>query len=625
MNKVGIYLRVSSEEQARIQEGSLVSQRQRLEEFVKTQNQNKRGWGQIVDIYCDEAKSAKDMNRPEFQRLLRDIKNKKVNLILATELSRLSRSIKDFCQVWDFLKEQNAKFITLRDQFDTTTAAGELMLFNLMNYAQFERKQTGERITANFTARAYRGLWNGGNIPLGYKRSDENKGTLLIDKTEANTVKKIFSIFLKTGNLHQTCRTLNDLGIRTKSYTNRKGEVRGGNFFTVQSLHNILTNATVIGLREINKKKGNAERVKASWPAILDKKVFDAVQRKLEANRRKFKPNEWKTYPYPLTGLIKCGECGLPLNGKSAHGKTKKIHYYDHPRTMKSFKDGNTHNCEVQRRNAEKIEEKMLKYLKQILLEPKQLEKGLAAYKKSQNKEAPRLEKEIKLATNEVKVIHQKVKNLVDRISELPVDISAAPMYERIKDLQKQIEDKEKNILRLEKEKGTYAIGTVSEKSLKAVLTKTIERLEEAPKEKQREIFENAIQFAEFYPNDRVRLGVYADQEEMRQQKAARVARKGGSAAEVYSVFKDSKSSHTIKVGGERGIRTPETRKGPPVFKTGAFNHSAISPSTVLLVFKRVFNDFYSAKRLFDAFRLNYLICKAGAIAQTRSASLTGW
>jgi site-specific DNA recombinase len=565
-NKIGIYIRVSSEEQARIQEGSLVSQRQRLEEFVKQQNQNKRGWGSVIDIYCDEAKSAKNMDRPEFQRLLRDVKSGKVNLMLATELSRLSRSIKDFCHVWDFLKENKAKFITLRDQFDTTTASGELMLFNLMNYAQFERKQTGERITANFTARAYRGLWNGGTIPMGYKRCPEQKSTLLVDKTEAEKLKKIFAIFLKTGNLHQTCRTLNDLGIKTKAYTNRNGESRGGNLFSVQSLHHILTNASVIGMREINKRRGSTERVKASWPAILDKKSFDAVQTKLEANRRKFKPNEWKTYAYPLTGLVKCGECGLPLNGKSAHGKTKKHHYYDHPRTLRSFENGHIHKCEVQRLRAEPTEDKMLQSLKRVLLEPGQLEKGIAAFKKSQNKETPRLEKEIKLATTEVKQIHQKIKNLVDRVAELPSDISAEPMYDRIKEMQKQIEDKENGILRLEKDRGSFNGGDVTNKALKTVLQKAIARIEEAPKEKQREIFENVIQFAEFYPQGRIRLGVYteSDLKEQKRQKKSIGAAKGSSGAGVYSIFGNQESgvegcSRTIKIGGEGGIRTPGT------------------------------------------------------------------
>ncbi len=99
MNKVGIYLRVSTEEQARIQDGSLVSQKKRLEEYVEGQCRKESGWGKVVDIYCDEAKSGKNMNRPEFQRMLSDIRLGKINLVLSTELSRLSRSIKDFCEL----------------------------------------------------------------------------------------------------------------------------------------------------------------------------------------------------------------------------------------------------------------------------------------------------------------------------------------------------------------------------------------------------------------------------------------------------------------------------------------------------------------------------------------------
>src|SRR5476651_1045538 len=117
-NKIGLYIRVSSEEQARIVEGSLISKRKRLEEYVEGQNRRENGWGQIFDVYIDEGKSAKNMNRPEFQRLLRDIQSGHVNLVLSTELSRLSRSIKDFCALWDFFKEHKTGFVTLREQFD---------------------------------------------------------------------------------------------------------------------------------------------------------------------------------------------------------------------------------------------------------------------------------------------------------------------------------------------------------------------------------------------------------------------------------------------------------------------------------------------------------------------------
>jgi site-specific DNA recombinase len=99
MRRIGIYLRVSTEEQVRIQDGSLVSQKQRLLEFVESHNRREKNWGEVIEFYCDEGRSAKDMNRPEFQRLLTDVRLGRINLILATELSRLSRSIRDFCEL----------------------------------------------------------------------------------------------------------------------------------------------------------------------------------------------------------------------------------------------------------------------------------------------------------------------------------------------------------------------------------------------------------------------------------------------------------------------------------------------------------------------------------------------
>ena len=107
-----------------------------------------------------------------------------------------------------------------------------------------ERKQTSERLVANFTSRANRGLWNGGQLPLGYKRNPGNPGMLLIDEQEADAVKTVFATFLKDKNLRTTCLKLSETGIKTKQFTNKKDELKGGNHFTVQSLHNILTNAT---------------------------------------------------------------------------------------------------------------------------------------------------------------------------------------------------------------------------------------------------------------------------------------------------------------------------------------------------------------------------------------------
>ena len=139
MRKLLLYIRASREDLKMCPEGTLTSQRQRLEEYVKSRNIVSPGWGKVIGIYMDEARSAKDTNRPQFQEMLRAIELRKGDSILVTELSRLSRSMKDFCGIWDFLKAHRAQFLTLREQFDTTTAAGEMMMYSIMNFAQFER------------------------------------------------------------------------------------------------------------------------------------------------------------------------------------------------------------------------------------------------------------------------------------------------------------------------------------------------------------------------------------------------------------------------------------------------------------------------------------------------------
>ena len=569
-NKIALYVRVSSEEQARIQDGSLVSQRMRLQEYVEGQNRREEGWGQVFDVYVDEGKSAKDMNRPEFQRLLRDVQSGHVNLVLATELSRLSRSIKDFCALWDFFKSHDTRFITLRDHFDTTTAAGEMMVFNLMNFAQYERKQTSERLIANFTSRANRGLWNGGQLPLGYKRNPANPGMLLVDEQESDAVKTIFATFLKDKNLRTTCLKLSETGIKTKQFTNKKDELKGGNHFTVQSLHNILTNATYVGLREINKRRGDTKRVKASWDGIINEKDFLDANKILQANRRRYKPDEWKTYPYPLTGITVCGECGSRMNGKSAHGKTSKHHYYDHPRTLTSGGTGHTHKCQVQRVRAPRIEELVAQSLKKVLLDPGIFAAGIKAYQESKNTDLPMIKNRIKSIIISIKDNEKRVENLVNRISELPSEVSAAPLYKKLEELQAKIKEEKNLYATLEIEKLKTSTKDLKEDELRLRVQRAIKRLDEAPKEKQREVFSNLLQFIEIHPT-KIKLGVYAVSENSGGDESSQNKATGGSAAasgllgssNVTSILEGARSKNTVgsrtfKFGGEGEIRTLE-------------------------------------------------------------------
>lgn len=136
--QIGLYVRVSTEEQAVNPEGSIKNQEVRLREFVRLK-QTVGAFGDIEEVFVDAGISAKDMNRPAFQRLLSKIERKEINMVLVTELSRFTRSIKDFSVLWEFLGKHECKFLSIKDNFDTSTAAGELVMYMMANIAQFER------------------------------------------------------------------------------------------------------------------------------------------------------------------------------------------------------------------------------------------------------------------------------------------------------------------------------------------------------------------------------------------------------------------------------------------------------------------------------------------------------
>ena len=290
----------------------------------------KTNWGHVVDVYCDEGKSAKSVSgRPEFKRLLTDVQMGRVDLIIATELSRLSRSIRDFCEIWDLLKKHDASFITLRESFDTTTASGEMMVFNLINFAQYERKQTAERISANWESRAKRGLFNVGTIPMGYDRNPKSKGELVVNEADAQIVRMIFSLFLEKESLRKTCVALIAQGIFLRRFINKHGFEKGGKPFSVDTLRSLLTNPAYIGMR-LAVVDGEKKLISAVWKPIISTEIFNQVEARLGLNKNRYKPDTWKKYPFPLTELITCGECGKHFGGKSGTGRVQKHFYYGH-------------------------------------------------------------------------------------------------------------------------------------------------------------------------------------------------------------------------------------------------------------------------------------------------------
>ncbi len=211
------------------EEGSLVSHPQRIKNFINMKNNTEKNWGKVIETYTDKDYSGKNLNRPAFQKMCRDIVLGKVNAVIVTELSRLSRSVKDFCQFWDFLKEHKVKFFSLKENFDTSTAMGELMVIQAISFAQFERQTTVERIKHGVHARAERGLSNGGQRMLGYDLHPEKKCHLKVNEEEKPIVQMIFKKLLELGSIFKVLNFLNQNGYTTKSFVNKKGEKKRRN------------------------------------------------------------------------------------------------------------------------------------------------------------------------------------------------------------------------------------------------------------------------------------------------------------------------------------------------------------------------------------------------------------
>jgi site-specific DNA recombinase len=396
IRKVAFYIRVSTERQARVEEGSLKNQEQMLHTELKRRNEQQAAWGVYVESYVDEGLSGKDTNRPAFQRMLRDIEIGKINAVMFTELSRLSRSLKDFLNIFEFAQKHECGLICLKTEIDTTSPYKSLITKILMIFAEFEREMTSRRTAINAYERSRRGLANGGIAPLGYKRDKHKKGHLFIDEKERKCVEEIFSTYLKEKSIKKTVDYIK------YRYGGQSPRLRN---ITRSKIYAILTNKTYIGIREIRKRdKRESEEVTAAWKPIVGIETFTQVQSLLKKNKDRFHAHGTQRYEYLFSGLFRCGLCGEKLQGKSAYSSTSKKHYYySHKSTC--AKGG------LNRIDAELVHRLVFDWLKDISANGKR-------FKQLQEKGEERLRQELAL-------LHKERANLEERAEDINSQVEA--------------------------------------------------------------------------------------------------------------------------------------------------------------------------------------------------------
>jgi DNA invertase Pin-like site-specific DNA recombinase len=291
--RCAVYTRVSTDYGLEQDFNSLDAQREAAAAYVKSQTHE--GWRVVKENFDDGGFSGGSLERPALQRLLSAIRSRLIDVVVVYKVDRLTRSLADFAKLVEIFDEYGVSFVSVTQAFNTTTSMGRLTLNVLLSFAQFEREVTGERIRDKIAASKKKGLWMGGQVPLGY-RVEQRK--LVVQESEAEVVRTIFRRYQELGSLGRLIQDLDARGITTKQRRLANGSVRGGIAFTRGPLAYLLSNRTYLG--EIAYRDARHEGEHA---AIGDRDLFEAVQERLR-ERSRARRSKLRAQSSALTGRI---------------------------------------------------------------------------------------------------------------------------------------------------------------------------------------------------------------------------------------------------------------------------------------------------------------------------------
>ena len=331
--RCAIYTRKSTDEGLDQEYNSLEAQRDSALAFISSQRHE--GWLTIDDGYDDGGFSGGNTNRPSLKRLLADVEDGRVDVVVVYKIDRLSRSLSDFAKMVDLFDQHGVTFVSVTQQFNTTTSMGRLTLNILLSFAQFEREVTGERIRDKIAASKAKGMWMGGTPPLGYDVRDRK---LVVNEPEAALVRDIFARYAETGSPAQLVRELQIEGHTTKVWVAQNGRRHEGKVLDQQCLFTMLRNRLYLGEMM---HKGQA--FPGQHQPIVSNELWAGVQAVVD-ERKRGPRTQYKKEPALLAGLLYApdGQRMLPTFTQKKNGK--RYRYYV-PYLEKRQSAGTTQNA----------------------------------------------------------------------------------------------------------------------------------------------------------------------------------------------------------------------------------------------------------------------------------------
>ena len=351
--RCAIYTRKSSEEGLEQSFNSLDAQREACEAYVLSQRHE--GWHVVSTRYDDGGFSGGNMERPGLKKLLDDIAAKRVDTVVVYKVDRLTRSLADFAKIVEQFDKQGISFVSVTQQFNTTTSMGRLTLNVLLSFAQFEREVTGERIRDKIAASKRKGMWMGGMVPLGYDLEDRH---LVVNPEEANRVNEIFQAYLAEGCVSRLQIYLEKKNIRSKKRLSKTGNASGDNAFARGALYSMLQNQIYLG-EIVHKDKS----FPGQHPGIIEQDLWDRVQAQFKANVQAERRRPRATETSLLTGLL-YDDAGIGFTPSHAMKKGRRYRYYVSQTLVKGKSESPAGPGRIP---AEEIEELVLSQLASLL------------------------------------------------------------------------------------------------------------------------------------------------------------------------------------------------------------------------------------------------------------------
>jgi site-specific DNA recombinase len=354
--RCAVYTRKSSEEGLEQEFNSLQAQREACEAFIKSQRHE--GWVCLPDGYDDGGLSGATMERPALQQLLAEIQAGRVDIVVVYKVDRLTRSLADFAKIVEIFDTKGASFVSVTQQFNTTTSMGRLTLNVLLSFAQFEREVTGERIRDKIAASKKKGMWMGGVPPLGYQARDR---TLVVVDSEAKIVRHIFSRYVELGSIRLLKEELDAQDLASKSWMSASGRHWGGRPFARGALYLMLQNRIY---------RGEIVHKERSYPGehtpIIDQELWDMVQARLTDNAAQRNAGGRAAQPSLLAGMLFDGDGNRMTPSHAVKKGTRYCYYVSRPQITKDQADGSA----GLRIPAGEIEQLVASRVRQWLLDP---------------------------------------------------------------------------------------------------------------------------------------------------------------------------------------------------------------------------------------------------------------